>query len=500
MAIALTIGGSAKAYRVGSLHLSASANGRTTAAFDVRSNDGTYRPALDAEVIITENATRIFGGLVDRPSESGVLGDKSGAYAGIVTKVSAVDFNAYTERRFVNETLAAGTLKSMLTTLVANYLTGYGVTLDGSQVDGPSLPELIYEYRNLSDVLNELAKLTGKYGDPYVWRIDEFKVLSMGQPASTAAPFDITVASERAVGDITVETTRDKYANTIILKVPDQAFNNYVDTFTGDGSTDTFSTTYPISSHNRFVIVTPGGFYEPLGDGHPTGPTWTIDADNQTLTRLTGALPVGYTATITYDGVLKITATAVDAGEVASVGIWEKVVTIEKVPSDTTAQALADGYLADAVTTPKVIRYQTKGSGLKPGQTQTITIPARNVNAAATITEIITTDYGHGGDVLIHSVTATADAVVQDSWRDVYKLWAGDKAGGDASIALGDGTPSVGGWPAAPVKSVQFNYNGVFGGNEHFTYEYAEDSVLIGTRHTVNGADNLLVGEHHSVG
>jgi hypothetical protein len=500
--VVLTIAGTAKTLRRASLHVSYTANGRATATFDVISIDGTYRPPLDAEVIITEDGTRIFGGLVDKPREKGLMG--GGGSPSILTAVNAIDFNAYAERRYVNETLAPGTLKSMLTTLVANYLVGYGVTLDAGQVNGPTLPELDYDnvYRNLTEVFNELATLTGKYGEPFVWHIDAFKVLSFVQPSTLAAPFNVlTNSPPQVLGDIEVEHSREHYANRIILKVPEQRFLNSVDTFTGDSVTSVFTTTYEIAKNNGFVVVTPGGFMEPLGDGHPTGPTWTIDPDNQTLTRLTGALPTGYTANITYDGLLKVTVTSEDAGEIGSVGIWEKVVVVEKVPAETTAQALADGYLAQSLSTPKTLKYRTLEMGLRPGQIQTFTVPRRNLSTSAVITDVVIRDFGKNR--LVRDVTAMADADsnLQKGWRDVIKQWSGDKTG--ASVASGGTVIGAGqqmaGYPGLPFKSVQFNDSGFFGGHAQWLFDKTTVTVMLGSNHVEGGTINLLIGDGHTV-
>ncbi len=496
MAVVLTIAGSAKTFRRNSLNISATANGRTTASFTVLSTDGSYRPALDAEVIITEGGTRIFGGLVNRPSEKGLL---DGASNAIATAVSAVDFNHYPERRAVNETIAAGTLKAALTTLVANYLSVYGVTLDAGQVNGPTLTELKYEYRNLGEALNELSTLTAKYGDPYVWRIDEFKVLSMFQPTTSAAPFNIVINDGNVVGDIEVETNRDKYANRIIVKVAPRSEIGRVETFLGDGATDTVVLSQDMAANQRFVVVTPGGFMEPLGDGHPTGATWTIDADNRTLTRLTGPLPSGYTASVTYDSVQNINATAEDASEISTYGPWERVIVVDVVPDDTTAQALADGYLAQALALPKTIKYRTRRTGLKPGQTQTITITRRNLNSTVTITDVVTKELL--SRELMRDVTAVTDVTPQGSWRDTYKLWAGDKSGGTTGITLpGAAAPTAsGGIPGQPNKSVQFNFENTFGGDDGFLYDYTNDTVMVGSNHTPGGAINVLIGDGHTV-
>lgn len=477
MVLTLTIGGVAKTIQRGSLSISQTANGRTTASFSVLSAEGSYRPALDAEVIIEDDGTRIFGGLIDRPRERGPL---NGAHTAIVTAVSAVDFHAYAERRYVNETLAAGTLKAKLTTLVSTYLAAYGVTLDAGQVVGPSLPALTYEYRQLTDVLNELATLTADAGEPYVWRISPLKVLRLYQPSTTAAPFDIlTNTPAQVTGDIEVETHREHYANKIILKVPPKSEAGHVETFTGNGVTSTFTLQYtPTKLYGHILVATGGG--ETLGVTGDSPVQWTYDTVTNTITRTAGVPPNGEVYTLYFDGVYSGQATASDAAEIAAHGLWERVVTVESVPSNTTAQALADGYLATSIYATQTVKYRTLDAGLAPGQTQTITVPRRNLAATAIITDVVTRDYGKNRlDRTVTAIVDNAKTNLGRGWRDVYKLWAGDQSGGSSATGTGAGSPTKGG-PGAPFTAVQFNDSGVFGGDAAFIYYKNQNSIVCG--------------------
>jgi hypothetical protein len=479
MALVITIGGVTKTIKAGSLNIASTASGRTTASFSVVSSDASYRPALDAEVIITQDGTRVFGGLVDRPSEKGLI---EGAHAGIVTQISTYDFNQYAERRCVLEGggFPAGyTLKQCLTSLLG-YLSVYGVTLDAGQVDGPTFPEIICEFQQVSEIFNNLMTLTAKYGDPYVWRIDAFKVLRAFQPADLAAPFDITTANGRAVGDVTVEISREKYANRVVLKVPPKQEVNRVESFTADGVTDTFTLQYTPTKLYGHVLIDSGGG-ETLTTTEFAGTTqWELDTAANTVTRVAGPPTVGTVISVPFDGTFSASATAEDAGEIATYGPWERIVTVESVPSDTTAQAIVDGYLAQFLPTPKTIKYRTRGTGLAPGQVQTITLPARNLSVSALITDVVTRD---SQNQLFSDVTAVTGATHQGGWRDVYKVWSGDKLGKAAPIvnqpSVGTGA-IVGVTAGPPNRAVQFNRNGSFGGDASFIWYEDENSVVCG--------------------
>lgn len=484
MAITLTIGGVSKHYVVDSLRFSSTKNGNTSASFEIRSNDGTYRPALDADVVISENGTPIIGGLVDEPDEEGVLGDETGGYDALVTHVNVISYHAYTERRFVNETLAAGTLKSMLTTLVANYLSVYGITLDAGQANGPTLPELPYEYTKVSEVLNELSTLTGKYGDPYVWTISPTKVLSMAQPSSDPAPFDITDGDGNTVGDITVTTDTQQYRNKIIIVLPSKTEANHVETFTANGIDDTFPLTYTLTAM-RYTVQNDGSdeLLTFQGIGFDLAVQWLYDATTNSITRLTSGVsdpPAAGTISITFDGTLEgSSVSATDASYATNP--WEEVLKLDKVPEDTTVQAIADAMLVARLAVPRIIKYQTKQSGLLVGQKQTITCGQRDLSALdCVITDISAKDYGGKGYSLMRSVTLTSGVTPKDGFRDVLKQWSGDKTGSALeSVAVGAGAPAVVG-PAPPDHSVQVNNLGSFYGEAEFVYYKDENSLICG--------------------
>jgi len=202
---ALTIAGVAKSFAQGSLAIAETANGRNTIRLTILS--ASYRPALDAEVILTENGIRIFGGTINGTTESGH------GRGTIAVAVSAADFNGLAEQQHVPTQPPAGTLKAFLTAMLA-YLPG--VTLDPAQVTGPTIPEVpVYYDKVVRDMIGQACALAGGY----VFEIDYNKVLRAFLPSTRAAPFNLIEGDGHAIGDITVEPQRTagKYANRVVV-------------------------------------------------------------------------------------------------------------------------------------------------------------------------------------------------------------------------------------------------------------------------------------------
>jgi hypothetical protein len=502
--VVITIAGTTKSVKAGSLHISMTANGRSTASFAVISTDGSYRPAQDAEVLITEDGTRIFGGLLEEPKEKGVAGGKG--IPAIVTSVSAADFNVYPERRYVNATIPAGTFKSQIEYVRANYLTAYGVTLSGSQVNGPTLPAFEFKYVRADEVLNELCTATADFGEPFSWRIDNFKVLSAFQPSTNAAPFTLTGDPIlQVIGDIEVDTSYKHYANRVIVKVPSKQIIREPITFTGDGSTTTF--TMPTG----YTIVKPYGYvqtdstlYETLTSTEFSGTaTWEYSIAAGTLTRTAGAPANGTAITFYSDVNYSGEGIAEDAAEIALRGVKEIVKLVESVPDNTTAQAIAAGILAKSLTPSKQVKYKTHTAGILPGQSQSIVVARRNLNGTAVIADVVIRDLGK--TTLERTVTAFIDGLDTNlgrGYRDVLKKWAGDITGGSAALGAateaGTASPVFSG-PSLPPRSNQWNDELNFGGHAAWLFFKEYTTAVLGLEHLPGGADNLLVGKAHRV-
>lgn len=360
----VTVNGVERECRLASFDLRESINRVAVLACEFLSEDASFRPQIDQELIVEEvvgsPATRIFGGVIEFAEE--VAADGHVATDAIVTQVNAVGFSSYADRRYVNATLAAGTLKSQLTTLVA-YLSAYGVTLDPAQVDGPSMPELVCAYRKLTDVLNDLSSLSSGSGGspnaPYLWEIDYEKTLRMFQIGTSAAPVDLIEGDGVEVGDLAVKPTRESYANRVILR-------------------------------------SAGGLV-----------TIADDTDEQ------------------------------DDHE-----LWETVIDTQADLSEAVAEQAAAGLLSQFSQAQAEARYNTVALGLRPGQTQTITAPKRNVDASFLITEVATRQEPNN-DAMMRSIVALSGYRLQGSWMDVLARWTSGVNG--VGIVGSGGTGGFGG-------------------------------------------------------
>lgn len=389
--------------------ISENLNERNTMTFSVLSLDGSYRPEARQVVNFRYDGTLIFAGHIHHTDEKGLGGY---GVVPIETACGATDYNALTDRRQAEVTLAAGTLKSQKEDLDA-YLTPYGVISDPEQVDGPAMDELTFQRGSLTEGYNKLSVASG-----YAKQIDYLKVSRMYAPGTTPAPFNIADNDGQIIGDVTVSPSTDQYANRIIV-LAGSGTQEVEDHFTGDGVEDTFELNYNVASLYGYVVN--NAVSETLRiSGDPDSATWEYDPDTRSITRLTGAPGNGNAIVISYVAQFPFEATAEDVGEQdGGANLIERVYVHTEIMDITTAQALADGYLVKALITPREVRYTTLLPGVHPGMSQYIECTPRNLDGYCLITNV---DITANGNVLRYEVRATEGLVIAESHQEKWRL------------------------------------------------------------------------------
>lgn len=363
-------------------------NGQNRMDFTLQSLDGSFRVVQDDEIAYTEDGVAIFGGLVDNPGESGFGGASS--TTAITQKVSAVDYNVYPSRLQVgiDTDRPSESLKARMT-WIAGLMTDQGVSLDASQVTGPTLPAATYlADRYLVDVLAETMSLAAGTGaTSWAWNIDYTKVLIALETDSGAnpAPWDVADGDGHVTGDITVEQPRPSEYGNYIVVLGGTGTKDRTDTFTGDGSTVTFALNYTLA--NSYGYVTVDGIFETLGPGTAT---WSYDASTNSITRI-AAPGVGIVISITYVAQFPLRVVS-DGGASAAARVVRTYDEPDVFDRDV-LQALADSYVTRDIAAPKTVRYvsasdRTGSNAVHPGQVQDITVSKRNLSGDHTITEV----------------------------------------------------------------------------------------------------------------
>jgi len=208
-------------------------NGRNTMSCRVVSQDGSYRPTVNAEVAF-EHDSVTFGGFihdVDEAAWNGVGG------SGLAFDVELVDYSSLPDRRQVEITIPGGSTVKQALQQIVEFVTDFGVTLSGAQVDGPTLEEdVVIEVGPLTGVLDKLSTITAGLGINYIWDIDDSKVLRMFEAGTTN--FSFAGGVKFALGDVTVNRSSGESANHVTVWYTQAARAAYVYFSTLDNHTD----------------------------------------------------------------------------------------------------------------------------------------------------------------------------------------------------------------------------------------------------------------------
>lgn len=210
MALVITIGGVAQSILDSSITINDAINNPASATIVLQSLDRSTRPTLDTEVIITDGGVQIFGGWASTGLLERGIGDSN---VSIETEINCIDFNSGLRRAFYFEpTIEAGTVKEQVTPLI-DFLSGFSFTVDAAQDDGPALDAIAPVTALIADYLDNIAIRAGGW----VYRVNFDKKFRMWEPGTLTAPIDIGVGGVWPIGDLTVEPTRQDYANQILL-------------------------------------------------------------------------------------------------------------------------------------------------------------------------------------------------------------------------------------------------------------------------------------------
>jgi hypothetical protein len=428
------------------------------AIFDIESAGSPFlRFSLGASVFVTENGVRIFGGYVTGLRERGFSGPNGGDF---VVEIQATSYEINAQRRVITELISQGspaeTISDALTTLVTNYYDDVGVTLHPDQATGPDLPALTFERVRGDQVNREIAESVG-----YLISIDFENRLRAWAPGDIEAPedYDEDVNPEILTGDIEVEKQlQNGYANKVILVGEGIVVPDHIDSFVGDGAEDTFDLTYKIvgpvpygdgTGAVGYAVVNYNGVpgSEPIGGLLATGLDWKYDPIARTIQRTAGVPGNGVPFSIQYHGLFEPEATAQDAGEIATYGLWEHVEHVTTVTDDTSAQAYADALLAQKLASKsEIVTAHTRELGYHPGQMMAMASDLRQLTGEYLITQVDTFSEA-GGVRLVRKLTLAKSENNDHDWRKVIQQWsqgASTTSGTAASSTTSSAGPGLG--------------------------------------------------------
>lgn len=237
MTLSCTIQGNPVSIIVGSFSASYVLNNRPTASLSVYYET---TPAGDEgdEVVVTrtsDSATLFAGRITLVRISVDEAGNKFASY-------SLSGHEVLADRRIVAEVYINRSAGYIVKDLIDKYLSADGIT-EGTIDDGITIPRAVFGYQQLSDVLRVLAEANG-----YIWYIDTAKALHFTERDLLTAPYaiDEAVAGDRPIRALRYDKSLTQYRNRQFIQY-NELTSVRTESFTGDGSTQTFGVEFPIA-------------------------------------------------------------------------------------------------------------------------------------------------------------------------------------------------------------------------------------------------------------
>lgn len=415
-------------------------NERATARFSLLPG---LSPSRFAEVVIysEDGTTKLFGGVIVRRSVRGL----QQRFNQPSMSCECADYSIYGSWRYATLSYdTAHTLEAVLTDLVDDYLSDYGVTLDPTQLTGPTIAPFSWSRKNILDGLRELSDRTG-----WVFRFDADKKLKMFEPGTEASSVSISDAAPNCE-DITYDdsTAFPSTRVTGVFGPSGVGGTPFVHSWEADGIVGEFSLAglnVPASSEWPSVAVdgTPYPIWPvgaaPGGDGIE----WDHATDGGTLSFVgsaTSLIPDGAVVTLTYLPLYPFVVSDTTGGspEIERVLPPYPDVLVYAEALEIIAQKKAEGDQQ-----PRIFRITSRAHGWTPGTSLPIEHSARNISATSgSITQVELSL----SSVLewTYTVTAQETEVIQASelpvgaWREMLG-GRGGGGGGSSTVVSGGG-------------------------------------------------------------
>lgn len=419
MAITVTVDSTVLTPLAGTLTIDQTLGARHLCRFEWLDLAGAVlEPEIGDVCTVEDGATVLFGGLVTAITERG-WGPTSLTH--VVRGVTVTDYTALCDKRLVTETYASGqTLKQILADLVTTYLDVWGITLDAGQVDGPTFDtSLTWEYRPLTDVLNDLQDRTG-----YVWRISYAGVLTAYATGSLpAAPASITT-SNGVAETLEWEEAEDVVCTRMYVSYGPSGTLQVFDSWTATVGQDEFPLHYTgllgyrvASQEDEF-----GAHIDyPVGVYGIDSMRWTYDSATNTLyydgPALSGGEAISFNITVAFPQVTHADAVGYAANPA------EAIVSRPDLTDWKSAYDYAESLVGRSQV--KSVTFTSKTNGWEVGQVMTITLPGRRLSGSHLITSVSAHHVANSAETLLYTVTCKSGTDAQGVFTETYRQWAG---------------------------------------------------------------------------
>ena len=355
----------------------------------------TYTPELGDVVVVTKDATTVFGGVIVK------IGEVVSARNVIQYEVQCNDYSQFLRRQLVTERYTSQSVNAIIADIVTTY-TSDGIT--DNDVDAPVVIDSIsFNRLTVAECLQKLANALS-----YVWYVDASKSIHFFAKNTELAPFNLTDSSNNYIYDslqITTDLTQVK--NSVLVQGGEATSET---TRTEYFSGDTTRTFFALA--NKFAsvpTVTVGGVGKTVGTENIDDEAsfqfmWNFN--EKYIRSTTGNTPGSGTNNVVVTGyyLYPIVVQVPSPASITTYGTYEFAITDKSIVSQDEAINRALAELTAYQNELSEGSFSTYTDGLRSGQTITITSTQRNKNISVVIQSITASVHDATGDVFRYDV------------------------------------------------------------------------------------------------
>lgn len=404
--IVFTIAGENRTDNVESFSITDTINSQVdTLDFTVEKAPGdTFVPALNDEVIVTRDGTRIFGGIITTISDQLVGADT------LRFTINAIDYAFLLNRKLVTARYTDQTIEDIIADIISVYAPDFTVS---GVVANITVASIAFNRITVSECLRKLADLVN-----YNWYVDYFKDVHFFATNGEAAPFDV-VDGVFIQDSLKISRDLSQIRNRIIVQGGDVPSAARTVSVAGNGETTTFSTQYKFATLPTVLVdgVAQTVGVDFLDDDGSFDCMWDF---NQKYLRFTaGNIPPAPTAPdvtnidITGQPLTPIIVNLPSAVSIDEYGEYEFAITDDSIASEDQAIERAFAELRAYSASIAEGSFETYQPGLRSGQVVRIADPLRGLDENFVVQKVqydfLSPDDTYGG---VYNVTvATAKTV-----------------------------------------------------------------------------------------
>jgi len=374
----------------GSINIQKAVGTQGTGSMTVKSALGTVWEYGTQALIYDETGTIAYGGFIANDHAYRDAGARQGDLGWLNHDLTLMDNTYKASKRYAFKAYANTTAGAIVLDIWGTYLAAEGVTASSATVaTGPTIVQGVWGgSKSIAEIFNWLAQQAG-----FWWTIDESLTLWFQPYGGIPAPFSLDGTNVDAMQSVTVDSGNSMLTNKQYVKgsVAQKGTTTapLVESFKGDGASRSFTLGYEL---NTLISVTlnglditslvqdkgssGGSYYALVGD-----PVITQDPSQSVLTS-------SDTLVVTYIGQFPVIAAAQSSAQISAQAARERTGTgiIETVYSDTKLRSLpaafqvASGLLTHFGADTTLLTFNTKETGLQPGQLLNVTLSDYNIS------------------------------------------------------------------------------------------------------------------------